>query len=184
MQSEGEISALIGDDLWMMGVLRVVRQLQLPDGWVGAGFVRRKVWDTLHGFKEPTLLNDIDVLFFDPNDLGEEREKAIEHNLAKAMPGLPWSIKNQARMHLCNEDPSYTSTANAMNYWLETPICTAVRLDRDAKLHLIAPFDINDLLKMIIRPTPAGRRRPLAYEARISEKNWQRYWPKCQVITL
>ena len=73
MQSEGDILALIGEDLWMMGVLRAVRQLQLPDGWVGAGFVRRKVWDTLHGFKEPTLLNDIDVLFFDPNDLREER---------------------------------------------------------------------------------------------------------------
>ena len=53
----------------MMDVLRVVRQHQLPDSWVGAGFVRRKVWDNLHGFEEPTPLNDIDVLFFNPNDL-------------------------------------------------------------------------------------------------------------------
>ena len=43
MQSKDDIFALIGDDLWIMGVLRVVRQLQLPDGWVGAGFVQRKV---------------------------------------------------------------------------------------------------------------------------------------------
>ena len=49
MKSEDEILALIGDDLWMMmGVVRAVRQLQLPYGWVGAGFVRRVVWDTLH----------------------------------------------------------------------------------------------------------------------------------------
>ena len=122
-----------------------------------------------------TPLNDNDVLFFDPIDLREERENAIEHNLAKAMPGLPWSIKNQARMHLCNKDPSYTSTANAMNYWLETPTCAAVRLDRDEKLHLIKPFGIKDLLKLIIRPTLAARRRRLVYWARISEKNWQRY---------
>ena len=174
--------ALISDGLRMMDELRVARQHQLLESWIGAGFVRSKVWETLHCFEEPTPLNDIDVLFFDPNDLREEREKAIEHNLAKTMPDLPWSIKNQARMHLYNDDPSYSSTANAMNYWLETPTCTAVRLGKDDKLHLIAPFGINDLLKMIIRPTPAGRRRPLAYGARISEKNWQRYWPKCQVI--
>jgi len=49
-----------------------------------------------------------------------------------------------------------------MNYWLETPTCTAVRLDKNDKLHSIAPFGINDLLKMNIRPTPAGRRHALA----------------------
>jgi len=49
MQSEADILALIRDDPWMMAVLQAVRQQQLPDCWVGAGFVRRKVWDTLHG---------------------------------------------------------------------------------------------------------------------------------------
>ena len=74
MQSEGDILALISDGLRMMDELRVARQHQLLESWIGAGFVRSKVWETLHCFEEPTPLNDIDVLFFDPNDLCEERE--------------------------------------------------------------------------------------------------------------
>ena len=182
MQSERDVLTLIAGDTWMMNVLEAVRQQHLPDGWIGAGFVRRKVWDTLHGFKEPTPLNDIDVLFFDPNDLSEAREKSIECLLAKAMPGLPWSVKNQARMHVYNGDQQYVSTINAMHYWLETPTCAAVRLGDNDELHLIAPYGIKDLLQMIIRPTPAGVRRALAYRVRINKKNWSRTWPKCQVF--
>ncbi len=182
MQSEHDVLTLIAGDTWMMNVLEAVRQQHLPDGWVGAGFVRRKVWDTLHGFKEPTPLNDIDVLFFDPSDLREEKEKSIECLLANAMPGLPWSVKNQARMHVYNRDRQYVSTINAIRHWLETPTCAAVRLGDNDELHLIAPYGINDLLKMIIRPTPVGERRALAYQARIKKKNWSKTWPKSQVV--
>ena len=73
MQSEGDILALIRDDPWMMDVLKMVRQRQLPGSWGGAGFIRRKIWDTLHGFEEPTPLNDIDILLFDPSNHREER---------------------------------------------------------------------------------------------------------------
>ena len=74
----------------------------LPDGWIGAGFVRRNICDHLHGFSQSTPLEYIDVLYFQPGDLSKASEQRIELRLRHAMPGPPWSAKNQARRHLRN----------------------------------------------------------------------------------
>lgn len=178
MRNEADILALIADDGWMMAVLDAARQLELPDCWIGAGFVRRKVWDHLHGFARGTPLDDIDLLYFQRSDTSPAAEQAIEERLHRAMPGQPWSVKNQARMHLRNGDQPYTGTIDAMRHWLETPTCVAVRLNAKGELELAAPYGVDDLLQMILRPTPAGRRREQAYQERIAGKKWLQDWPK------
>ncbi len=182
MQNERDVLALIGADDLMLEVLEAARRADLPDGWIGAGFVRRKVWDHLHGFEGATPLDDIDVLYFQPGDLSRDSERAIERSLEAAMPGLPWSAKNQARMHLRNGDQPYHGTVDAMRFWLETPTCVAVRLDGGGALQLAAPYGLDDLLNMIVRPTPAGYRRPQAYRARLESKDWLQIWPNCRAI--
>jgi hypothetical protein len=182
MRNEADVLALIAADPWMMAVLETARSAGLPDCWLGAGFVRRKVWDHLHGFNQATPLEDVDLLYFQPGDIGQDSERAIEAGLRSAMPEVPWSVKNQARMHLRNGDQSYTNTIDAMRYWLETPTCVAARLAEDGRLELAAPYGIDDLLHMIVRPTPAGQRRAGAYRKRLEGKNWLRQWPWTQAI--
>ncbi|MFP6747048.1 MAG: nucleotidyltransferase family protein [Alphaproteobacteria bacterium] len=182
MQNEDDVLALIGADDWMMEVLAAVAGIGLPDGWIGAGFVRRKVWDHLHGFVRATPLDDIDILYFRPADLSLEGERAIDERLWAVLPDLPWSAKNQARMHLRNDDRPYGGTIDAMRFWLETPTCVAVRLDESGALELAAPYGLDDLLSMTVRPTPAGRRRSQAYHARLESKDWLKYWPNCRVV--
>ena len=174
--------ALIAADPWMMAVLKAAAGMGLPDCWLGAGFVRAKVWDHLHGFDQATSLDDVDLLYFQPGKIGQAGERAIEAALHDAMPDVPWSAKNQARMHLRNGDQPYTNTADAMRYWLETPTCVAVRLVGKGEVALAAPYGIDDLLHMIIRPTPAGRRRAAAYRERLESKNWLQQWPRTQAI--
>jgi hypothetical protein len=182
MRTEADILALIAADAWMMAALETARQQELPDCWLGAGFVRRKVWDRLHGFTRATPLDDVDLLYFNAGDTSVESERRIELDLRQAMPDVPWSAKNQARMYLRNGDQPYGDTRDAMRYWLETPTCVAVRLDEYGKLALIAPYGVDDLLQMIVRPTPAGQRRNGDYRARLESKNWLRQWPRTQVI--
>src|SRR5690606_18827150 len=107
-------------DAWMIGVLSAAKSLDLPDWWICAGFVRSKIWDTLHGFNERTPLSDIDVIYFDAENLSEHTEKRLEEKLHRIMPGLPWSVKNQARMHIVNELESYTSAIDAISKFPET----------------------------------------------------------------
>lgn len=165
-----------------MKVLRAARSLALPDWWIGAGFVRALVWDQLHGATTPTRLADIDVLYFDQGNLDEGFEKEQEITLAGMMSGTPWSVKNQARMHLRNGDAPYACTEDAMHYWLETPTAVAVTLDAQDRLDLIAPYGIADLLTLKIRPTPSGRQRPDEFIGRVKSKNWLSTWPKATVV--
>jgi hypothetical protein len=176
-----DIGALVLGDPWRSSVLHAVRDLGLPDWAVGAGFVRNAVWDRLHGFAAPTPLDDVDVLFFGPDDCTTAREKALERALAAAMPGVPWSVRNQARMHLRNGDSPYKSTEDALRYWLETATCVAVRLESDDRLTVIAPLGLDDLLALRSAPTARGRVRREAYLARMRAKNWPARWPKVRV---
>ncbi len=74
IKNEKDIIQLIKEDEWMMDILRAVKSLDLPDWWVCAGFVRSKIWDTLHGFKERTPISDIDVIYFDDTNIEELEE--------------------------------------------------------------------------------------------------------------
>ncbi len=176
-----DILNLIESDPWRMAALRAARAQGLPDWWIGAGFVRAAVWDHLHGFPASALA-DVDVLYFDQSDLREAVEKRIEAALRAEIATVPWSVKNQARMHLRNGDPPYASSEDALLHWLETPTAVAVSLDADNRLALIAPFGIDDLLNLRIRPTASGRQRRDEFEARVAGKNWLEQWPMARVV--
>jgi hypothetical protein len=182
ISSENDILTLIVHSGWHMKALEAVRALNLPDGWIAAGFVRNLVWDGLHGYP-PTPLNDVDVVYFDPADTNEPTEKTYEGKLAALMPGVPWSVKNQARMHLKNNDAPYASTAEALCHWCETPTAVGVRLNGE-KLELLAPLGIDDLVNGICRATPFTLQKPGKindYRERVISKGWQRQWPKLDI---
>lgn len=165
-----------------MSVLHAVRALALPDGAVGAGFVRSAVWDAAHGYAAPTPLPDVDVLYFDPRDRSRGAEATVEAALRRRMPGVPFSVRNQARMHRRNLDPPYRDTADALRFWLETATCVAVRLKTDGGLEVLAPFGLDDLMALRSRPTPAGRRKSRQYARRMAAKDWPSLWPRVRVL--
>lgn len=90
---EKEIIRWIKEDKWMMDILLAARSLNLPDWWICAGFVRSKIWDTLHQFDASTPLSDIDVIYYDPENLEEQEEKVFEEKLRMLIPEIPWSVK-------------------------------------------------------------------------------------------
>ena len=182
LRTAADVATFIVADPWRRAVLEAVRRQRLPDWAVGAGFIRSAVWDVLHGHAEPTPLPDVDVLFFDGNDISYDREAAIEKALAEALPNVPWSAKNQARMHLRNGDAPYADTADALRFWLETPTAVAIRIGDDGAATLLAPFGVDDLLAMVCRPTPRGRQRLSAYQSRVREKNWRARWPQARFL--
>ncbi|HKX31636.1 MAG TPA: nucleotidyltransferase family protein [Blastocatellia bacterium] len=179
-----DIAVLIESDQWMMGILRNVRDLDLPDWWIGAGFVRSKVWDVLHGVVQRTPLTDVDVAYFDTEDTTALKEWLIEVVLSEIDHTVPWSVTNQARMHVDNGDEPYTSSEDAISRWPETATCIAVRLNCDDRVEITAPHGIDDLVDLIVRPTPAFTRKVDIYEGRIEQKAWQSKWPKLKVIHL
>lgn len=189
--TEQDIIAAIKTDSWMMEVLRIVKRLELPDWWIGAGFVRSKVWDMLHYYKKRTPLPDVDVIYFDTDDFSEEEAKRFstkvediyQKRLKKRFSEVAWSVTNQARMHLFHNDKPYKSSEEGLGRWVETATCVGVRLNRFDEIVLAAPLGIYDLAKGIIRPNPQSKPDRKAFETRIREKEWLKKWPRLKVVS-
>ncbi len=180
--TEPDIVELIKKDEWMMSVLRTARSLELPDWMIGAGFVRNKVWDHLHGYvnaEVPTA--DIDLIYFDPADISEEREKEYDVLLRKKVD-VNWSTKNQARMHEKHgKRDSYKNAEEALSEWVETPTCVAVRLEDNDVLTLFAPHGITDLVNLVVKPSPAFSNNQDVFWKRVKDKEWERKWPRLKI---
>lgn len=184
-----DVINLIEKDKWMMDVLKTVEQLNLPDWWIGAGFVRSKVWDSLHGYKNRTPLPDIDVIYFDRNDFAKNEEKAYSTKsenkyqkiLKQIMPNLNFSVTNQARMHLLHNYKPYKNSIEGLSNWVETATCVGVKLKK-GKLVLKTPRGIEDLINLILRPTPKFKKDLKTFKDRIRNKKTLEKWPRLKVI--
>jgi uncharacterized protein len=187
IQTHQDICRIIEQDQWMMGILREVRLLGLPDSWVCAGFVRTKVWDVQHGYRQRSALPDVDVVYYHHDDLREETEKALESRLQEMSPGVPWSVKNQARMHVVNSAPPYSSSFDAISNFPESATAVAVRLTETDSIELMAPWGVQDLVDLIVRPAPgydgADPLKSHIYTRRVATKDWQTKWPKLTIIS-
>jgi hypothetical protein len=84
----------------LMRALIAAREVSAPDWWVSAGAIRDAVWDVLHGRPPAAMPRDVDVSFFDPDDLTPGRDQEVEAALRRRAPELPWEAKNQAAVHL------------------------------------------------------------------------------------
>lgn len=179
---KNDICRLIEQDAWMMHILKGVRTLNLPDWWIGAGFVRSKVWDHLHGYTDRTPLGDIDVVYFDPDDTGEDIEKVYDSLLQTTVGRYPWSVTNQARIHLKNGDQPYKNSSDAIAHWTETPTCIGASLDDNNNVLITAPHGVDDLVNLVVRPGPYALHRMETYQRRVAEKKWKDKWPRLTII--
>ncbi|GIB64366.1 nitrate reductase [Vibrio cholerae] len=170
---------LIRKDLIRLEALECVYQLELPQCYIAAGFVRNLVWDSLHHNVKLTPLNDIDVIFFDADCLDSDYEKSLELKLSEQMPELNWQVKNQAKMHLQNGDNPYQSTLDAMSYWPEKETAVAVRKVENDRYECISAFGFESLFQGFITHNP--KRAYGTFENRVKSKGWLAMWPNLRI---
>ena len=137
MTRESELAGTVTASRWFTGMLTAVRAADLPDAWVGAGVLRDLVWGGT-GF-DPAAVRDVDVAFFDPDDLGRDRSATAA--LHAHRPDIPWEATNQAAVHTWYaefyagpEVAPLQSTADGVATWPETATSVAVRLGADDRL--------------------------------------------------
>ncbi len=159
-----------------MGCLQTVAAAD-PEAWIAAGFLRTLVFDRLAGVT--TQLDDVDVVTF-----GDGRSEArLLARLRQGAPEVPWSVKDQARMHQRNGDDAYTDLADALCHWPETATAVAARI-RPLGIEILAPLGLHDLFAGRVRPTPHMRSRAdrrQVFAARLHAKRWSDRWPGLEV---
>jgi hypothetical protein len=182
-----EFHNILYTNSWFMKVLTTVRGCNLPDWFIGAGIIRNIVWDYLHKYTTRTPIDDIDVIFFDPNDLRKKRDQEVQQVLKGISPEVPWEATNQAAVHKWYEEAfgykvePLLSSEDAIGTWPETVTSIGIRLEKDNSLFVVAPFGLDDLFKIILRRNP--RRVSLQqFRQRIIEKRIQEKWPMVTIL--
>lgn len=158
-----------------MSALKALRQLNLPSGFIAAGFLRNLVWDKLHGDIN-TPLNDVDVIYYNASNTDHHYDKQLEAELSKLVPSLNWQVKNQALMHIKNNDAVYNNVIDAMAHWPEKETAVAVKLDDKDNLVFVSAFGFDSLFDLKLRHNE--KRDKNVFLARVEGKNWQNRWPK------
>ncbi|MDN2718160.1 nucleotidyltransferase family protein [Janthinobacterium sp. SUN120] len=181
------LRAIAGATPWCMQALHAVAQLGLPHCCIGAGAVRNLVWDALHGYAQASALSDIDVAYFDAHNLQPRREVELRQRLETVLPGVPWEVCNQARVHLWFEDafgyavPPLLSLDDAIATWPEFATSVGISLQPDGGIGIIAPHGLDDLFDMVVRRNPA-RISLDGYVQRLASKDYAARWPRVTII--
>lgn len=181
IKDENKITELIQKDSWMVDVLKAAEELNLPDWWIGAGFLRNKIWDYIEN-KESEPTRDVDLVYFDNRNMAQEIDWDHDRHMSAKYPFAEWEIRNQARMHYVNGFEPFTSTEDGISHWVETATCVGVRLQQ-GQLEYLFCYGTDDLYGMIARPTPYFKKAPLVakFFERVEQKKWQARWPDLRV---
>lgn len=183
-----ELSDILKASPQVMRVLTTVRGLGLPDWRLFSGAVYQTVWNAVTGRDPAYGLKDFDIGYFDP-DTSWDAEDVFIKRTAEAFDEPLRSaveVRNQARVHLWFQgkfgEPyqALTGTDEALSRFVAPAFGVGVRLEDDDRITVAAPFGLEDMFAMVIRPNP---HRPLA-------KGWDRVvesatsrWPELKVKT-
>ncbi|MEG0327915.1 MAG: nucleotidyltransferase family protein [Erysipelothrix sp.] len=177
------IVCLIEDNDEIMGILRIIENKELKQGCLCAGTIRNYIWDTLcHHQSE--IISDVDVVFFDPSVSYEETLK-IQETLMSEYPQYDWEVKNECYMHLYNgyREP-FISVQEAIGAFPETCTAIAARIC-EGEVEVIAPHGVEDLLNLVISPTPEYKKGLDKHEVflkRVKTKKWEEKWKKLVIL--
>ncbi len=181
MAIEARTSQLLVADEFRMNCLLAAQTVNLPDWYLGAGFLRNAIWDHLHHKASMTPLNDVDLVYFDAKNTSQQSERDIEARLTELFPDVDWEVRNQARMHVRHGHQPYTCTTGGIALWVEVPTCVGVRLEHDGIFTFTAPFGLEENWLLTVKINP-NNPRPNVFRQRIREKNWLKNWPELSVI--
>ncbi len=148
-----------------MQVLRTIRDLDLPDAMVFSGAVYQPVWNHLTRRAPDYGIKDYDVAYHDDSDTSYEAEDVVIQRVAAAFDEPLKSlveVRNQARVHLWFEKkfgadepyPPLLTSADALKRFVATAFCVGVRMEADDSLSVFAPFGLDDLFALHLRPNP------------------------------
>ncbi len=182
IKNEADVARLVESDPWMMEILRAAEELNLPNWWIGAGFLRNRIWDAMSGnlMQKP---RDIDLVYFNQDDTTAETDWLYDRTMKERHPSVEWEVRNQARMHYKNDDKPYVSTEDGIAHWVETATCIAVRLV-EGDLEFLWCYGMDDVLSMTARPIPMYQKPEYieVFRKRVAEKSWQSRWPCLKVV--
>ena len=183
---ETRLAAIVRADPGLMHVLTTVRGLGLNDWRVFSGAVYQSVWNAVTGRAAGYGIRDYDLGYFDPDTSWDAEDAVIKRVAAAFEPPFRdmVEVRNQARVHLWFEgrfgEPyqALTGTDEALARFVAPAFAVGVRLEADDTISVAAPFGLEDVFSLTLRPNPA---RPLAKGWARAVANAVARWPELTI---
>lgn len=181
------LADIVRADPGLMHVLTTVRGLGLNDWRVFSGAVYQSVWNAVTGRPVGYGRKDYDLGYFDP-DTSWDAEDVVIKCVAAAFEEPFRSeveVRNQARVHLWFPDrfgepyEALSGTDEALARFVAPAFAVGVRLEADDTISIVAPFGLEDMFSLTLRPNP---NRPLAKGWDKAVASARARWPELTVI--
>lgn len=184
---ENKLEGIVRGSPILMEILGRVSALRLPDWYLVAGCLDQTVWNSLLGLAADYGIEDYDVIYCDLDDASEEAEDKKQREADELFRDLGVKVEavNQANVHkwlpkyLGYPIVPYTSSEQSVRTWGTICSCVGIQLEGDS-LKILAPFGLEDIFKMILRPNPETVFTKELYDKKATE--WIKKWPKLKVI--
>ncbi|WP_421789279.1 nucleotidyltransferase family protein [Hyphobacterium sp.] len=168
-------------------VLERAHSLDLPDWALMAGAVYQAVWNVLTGRPADYGVNDYDLAYCDPTDLTAEGEAAFVAKTEAAFADLEAEVElcNQARVPIWFsakygvERKPILSTEDAVKDFASLTHSVAIRLDACGEPELIAPYGLDELFSLTVKPVP-NISTPAEWNEKIAAQ--RKLWPEINFI--
>jgi hypothetical protein len=178
---DGRLEEIVRGTPTLMQVLQRARDLDLPDWLIFSGAVYQRVLNRLTGRDADYGIKDYDLGYFDAADISYEAEDVVIRRVAAAFePPVRdmIEVRNQARVHLWFEgkfgEPyaPLANSAEALTRFVSPLFAVAVRLEADDRLSIMAPFGLDDLFALRLRPNPLRSTGGFARTAASAVARW------------
>lgn len=184
---EHQARHIISTSPLLFTVLERLQALNLPEGAVASGAIYNTIWNHLTGRDPLTGIKDVDLIYFDDNDLSYEAEDAVIKRAEKQFSSLPVpaELRNQARVHLWFEKkfgqpyPRLKSALQSLEFYASRTHAIAAWLDDSAQVAIHAPFGLSDIFALRVTPNPVLQNRK-AHEEKAARAKTN--WPELSVM--
>ena len=164
----------------LMRVMETARELDLPDWLLFSGAIYQRALNHLTGRDPDYGIKDYDLGYFDP-DTSYDAEDLVIKRVARAFePPLREmvEVRNQARVHLWFEDKfgepyaPLGSSAEALGRFTSSTFAVGARLEPDGRMTIVAPFGLEDIFALRLRPNPTRATNGFLRTAQAAQRRW------------
>jgi hypothetical protein len=180
MSREAELEAILRAAPSLMTVMQTARALDLPDWLIFSGAIYQRVLNHLTGRDPDYGIKDYDIGYFDPDTSYEAEDEVIKRAAVAFEPPLREmvEVRNQARVHLWFEtkfgEPyePLRSSAEALTRFTSATFAVGARLEADGRMTIKAPFGLEDIFALRLRPNPVCKTNGFPRTARAAQARW------------
>ena len=185
-ESANELQVALRQNQCLADILEKFDEIALPDAWLVVGCIAQTIWNLTCGQPAELGIKDVDLIYFDDQDLSRGAEAGHERRLRVLFGHLAikLDVKNEARVHLWYQQrfgyaiECYRSSADAIATFPTT--ATAVGVHRiHGEFECCAPFGLADLFGLVVRPNKRQITRSI-YEAKV--ERWRSIWPGLSIL--